>query len=371
MSRTLTAAFAAAATAALLLVGAAPAGATSTGSPADFPGLDDRGNAPAADSPTEATALDAWAPTIERLGGVDRYDTALKISAQFPADVPRVFIATGTNFPDALGASGIAGAIGSPLLLVDPSYVPTGVADEIARLNPEEIVIVGGTNAVSTSVENALSQIAPVARLAGSDRYDTNRKTVSYLFGPGLNQADVALIATGRNYPDALAASAASGTYGWPVVLVDGEAGATDAATKTLLSNTGVGDGADDGTIVVGGTAVVSPGIASELAGLYPNFLRLSGADRYGTSFAVNDAFFGTDYDTAFLAVGTGFADALAGGPLAASADAAYGGPLYLVQQNCVPADVKAALEVAQPARIVLLGGTAVLGTGVADLTVC
>jgi putative cell wall-binding protein len=371
MSRTLTAALAAAATAALLLAGAAPAGAAPTGSAADFPGLGDRGTAPSADAPTEVAPLAGWVPTVERLGGVDRYDTALKISAQFPADVPRVFIATGTNFPDALGASGIAGAIGSPLLLVDPSFVPAGVADEITRLNPEEIVIVGGTNAVSTAVENTLGQIAPVSRLAGSDRYDTNRQTVSYLFSPGVNQADVAIIATGRNYPDALAASAASGNYGWPVVLVDGQAGATDSDTKALLTNTGVGDGAGDGTVVVGGTEVVSPGIASELSGLYPNFLRLSGADRYGTSFAVNDAFFATDYDTAFLAVGTGFADALAGGPLAANADERWGGPLYLVQQNCVPADVKAALEAAQPARIVLLGGTAVLGAGVENLTSC
>ncbi|GAA1521771.1 putative cell wall-binding protein [Agromyces terreus] len=315
-----------------------------------------------------ANAADPWDPAIERIGGSDRYDTAVKISKKFPANIGYLFIATGEAFPDALGASAVAGHFGSPLLLVTRTSVPANVVTEINRLNPDAIVIVGGTGVISNAVQTKLATLAPVVtRVAGSDRYATNRKTNELAYDAVGNPPSLALVATGRDYPDALAAGVVGGLRSYPVVLVNGSAAALDAATKTHLADIGVQNGAG----IIGGTGSVSTGIENGLTTLFPgNVFRASGPDRFATSAKVRDIFFAA-HDTAFLATGAGFADALAGGPLAASVDGGLGGPLYLVQKNCIPAPVLTRLQADQPSKVVLLGGTGTLTADVANLKPC
>jgi putative cell wall-binding protein len=56
------------------------------------------------------------------------------------------------NFPDALGGGPVAGGLPGPLLLVPGSYVPSGVANELVRLDPDKVVVLGGTSVVSSGV---------------------------------------------------------------------------------------------------------------------------------------------------------------------------------------------------------------------------
>ena len=108
--------------------------------------------------------LRAFAGSVVRQSGVDRYATAVAISAANhaagSADV--VYIATGTTFPDALAAAPIAGLERGPVLLVAPTSVPGSVANELRRLSPNRVVIVGGPGSVSDAVVNAImASVAP------------------------------------------------------------------------------------------------------------------------------------------------------------------------------------------------------------------
>lgn len=96
------------------------------------------------------------AGAVSRLSGTDRYGTSAAISAQFPAGTGTVYVATGTNFPDALTGAPAAGLQGAPVLLVDPNSIPAPVVAELTRLNPVRIIILGGLAAVSASVAAAL-----------------------------------------------------------------------------------------------------------------------------------------------------------------------------------------------------------------------
>lgn len=88
---------------------------------------------------------------VVRLGGNDRYSTSVLVSSSsFAPGVDRVFIATGTDFADALSA----GPIGAPVLLSKPSCVPQIVLDEITRLSPTKITVLGGSVALSSAVRN-------------------------------------------------------------------------------------------------------------------------------------------------------------------------------------------------------------------------
>ena len=89
-----------------------------------------------------------------------------------------VYLAVGTNFPDALGAGPLAAANGAPILLVTTNPpIPPAIAAELERLDPERVVIVGGTGVISQAMEDAVAALLPnatVDRLAGGDRYITS-----------------------------------------------------------------------------------------------------------------------------------------------------------------------------------------------------
>ncbi|MEO7296678.1 MAG: cell wall-binding repeat-containing protein, partial [Candidatus Limnocylindria bacterium] len=94
---------------------------------------------------------------VTRLAGADRYATAVAVSSGTFTTADTVFIATGLNFPDALGGGPVAGGLPGPLLLVPGTAVPPSVATELRRLDPDSVFILGGPSAVS---EGVASQIA-------------------------------------------------------------------------------------------------------------------------------------------------------------------------------------------------------------------
>jgi putative cell wall-binding protein len=106
------------------------------------------------------TELDAYtAGPVTRLGGADRYATAAAASAATWAQSDVVYLATGANFPDGLAGGAAAGSLDVPLLLVRSTDVPSVVGQEIIRLHPTRIVILGGTGAVSAAVAAELTSL--------------------------------------------------------------------------------------------------------------------------------------------------------------------------------------------------------------------
>ena len=101
------------------------------------------------------------APVV-RLAGKDRYSTSVAISkSRFAAGLEVAYIASGANFPDALSGAAVAGINDAPILLTAPESLPTNVRDELKRLHPKRIVVLGGTGAVSAKVEAQLEALEP------------------------------------------------------------------------------------------------------------------------------------------------------------------------------------------------------------------
>ncbi len=310
-------------------------------------------------------------PTVTRQSGASRYDTAVEISkSTYPnaAAVSTVYLATGTNYPDALGAAAAAAKDKAPLILLPKKGpVSTAVIGELGRLNPSKVVIAGGTGAVPDAVvDQAVSGIAvrpEIQRRAGATRYETGRLLVSGTFTA---PASAVFVATGRNFPDALSASAAAGALKSPVILVDGKKKTVDSEILELINKL-----APTSVYIVGGAGAVSTGIEAQLKAKY-TVSRLSGSDRYTTSQAINNQFFKMAaatpaVSTHYWATGTGFADALAG----AAAAGSKGMPLYTVKKTCVPVPVLDHLAKKRSTSVVLLGGTGVLNDHVATLKRC
>ncbi len=108
------------------------------------------------------TQLAGYAPSVERLAGSNRYYTAQAVSERvFGTGATTAWMATGESFPDALAAGPAAALGGGPLLLTQRDTIPYGGRLELSRLEPNVILIAGGTGVVSQTVEDALWSWTP------------------------------------------------------------------------------------------------------------------------------------------------------------------------------------------------------------------
>lgn len=295
----------------------------------------------------------ATGAAIVRFGGADRFATAASISrGTFSPGVSVLFVSTGRDFPDALAAAPAAARGGGPLLLVESNAIPAVTAAELDRLDPGRIVIVGGTSVVSDGVAGVLDAYdtgGGVTRLGGANRYETSVAISQAHFAPGVGTA---YVATGRNFPDALAAAAVAGRDGHPILLVD-----TDSAPDAVLSE--LARLAPGRIVVVGGASVVSENVVQQLRGVTGNVQRIGGANRYETAALIAGASFGPGAPT-YIATGGNFPDALAG----AVAAGRNGGAILLVTPSDVTGPSAGQLSRIRPASVVLLGASGVVGDG-------
>lgn len=187
---------------------------------------------------------------VVRIAGENRYETAVALSQLgFPdglTEATSVMLASGETFADALSAAAAAAVPPPiPLLLTARDSLPQPTRDELTRLGPDLIFIVGGTAAVSASVESELAAMGiEVIRIAGDDRYETSAEIVSQFFGA----SDVVLVATGTNFPDGLVA----GALGLPLVLVP-PGSTVPGSTADAVEGTGASE-----LVVLGGTGAIS-----------------------------------------------------------------------------------------------------------------
>ena len=203
-----------------------------------------------------ASALRSYtAGAVVRIGGSDRYATAAAISAAtFEPGVSVAYVATGANFPDALGGAAAAGRHGAPVLLVG-DRISAATEAELRRLAPARIIVLGGRSVVSTAVEEALWALTagPVTRISGPDRYETSLAISRATY----ESADTVYLATGVNFPDALAGAPLRG----PLLLTPGDY--LLPAVRSEILRLGA-----DRVIVLGSTGAIRQSTAYAAAGL-------------------------------------------------------------------------------------------------------
>jgi putative cell wall-binding protein len=161
---------------------------------------------------------------ITRLAGTDRYETAIKIAEHLGVKTGTpVILAYGESYPDALSISSIAARMQSPIFLVPKDGLSNDIKEAIAKIMPSKVYIIGGTGVVSSAVEVQAAQLTSldqgnIVRIGGQDRYETALAAAKYF-----NEAGGSLcLATGNNFPDALAGSVYAAKHNAPILLVDG-----------------------------------------------------------------------------------------------------------------------------------------------------
>lgn len=146
--------------------------------------------------------IKAMSISTERLGGLDRYETSVKI-AQAVGTNGEVAIATGAGFADSLSISAVAGIRRMPILLTEKSVLTGTVKKYLDKQSITRSYIIGGTTVISDSVAKSVKN---PERIGGADRYETNEKIFNKFKG-SLTSSEM-FMALGTNFPDALSISA-------------------------------------------------------------------------------------------------------------------------------------------------------------------
>jgi putative cell wall-binding protein len=262
--------------------------------------------------------------TVTRIAGNDRYATAAAASKAALDSATVAYLAVGTSYPEAVAAGPIAALRNAPLLLTRTESLPPQTRTEMQRLGISEVIILGGTGAISSAVEADLATTYAVSRINGTDRYSTVAAISASYFQPDV--VPVAYVARGDLFVDALAGGPAAVAHDGPVLLTDKNSlPATTAAELDRLN--------PEKIVILGGTAAVSTAVESDL-GQYTagGVSRLAGSNRYSTATTVASTLPPAP-NTIYLATSLNYPDALASVPLLQT------DPLLLVTQQMVPGE--------------------------------
>ena len=198
--------------------------------------------------------------TVSRVSGPTRVDTslaALKKSYEIGNRSSYVIIATGYNFADSLSVSPLSYAFNAPIVLTQQNGTLTQAALDAIASNQyiTNAIIVGGAAAVNGAVEGQLNGIGVTPqRIQGATRYETSKNIADFEVRNFNFDWERPIVATGTNFPDALAGAPLAGLNGSVMLLANNT---NDATVTALASNKSVVR-AGQFYYVLGGTAAVS-----------------------------------------------------------------------------------------------------------------
>ncbi|WP_226643210.1 cell wall-binding repeat-containing protein [Mesobacillus subterraneus] len=250
---------------------------------------------------------------VSKVSGKDRLETAIAASKKlYPNGFPQdhkdkvVILATGYDFADALSAGPLSSLYNkAPILLSRGNELTESVKQELIRLGTKKVVIVGGTAAISAEVEQLIRNLKmEVERVSGKNRYETNKSILQKL-----GNVNGLFVASGANFPDALAVAPIAADNKWGILLTQKDS--ITLPTGLDLTNKKI--------VITGGVGAVSDNVQKQLVNAYPKsyFTRLAGADRYETVAKVLWHFKDSlDPNQINITTGKNFPDALASAPL-------------------------------------------------------
>lgn len=289
-------------------------------------------------------------PTITRLAGQDRYETASTISQQWSHSDYAILV-SGENYPDALASAPLAQKFNAPILLTTLNSLPDSTKQALTYLQTKNVIIIGGTGGIAPSIEAVLQSMGiSTTRVAGQDRYDTAIQISSKV----QNSPSQVIVCTGDDFADALSIAPIAAIKQIPIILVS-----SDSLSDSVKDYINLNSANITKTYVIGYSDIINDSVASQ----FPNVERIVGADKYARNIAINEEFNNIfSANDICITTGEGFADALSGSALAAKKSE----PIVLVN-NDTPDNTKVYYQkrLANLSNIFVFGGTGIISEDV------
>lgn len=240
--------------------------------------------------------------SANRISGNTRYATAVEASKKGWSTASTAVIVGGDAYSDAIAAIPYAYQKNAPLLLTNKTNLSSETKNRLKELKTKNVVIVGGTPAVSNGVATQIKNLGiSVKRIAGSTRYETAAKVAN-----AMSSTSKAVVANGFVYQDSIAVIPYAAQNGYPILFTNEKT--LNSATSGAIKSKGIKQ-----TIVVGGTNSINGSLYSKL----PSPTRITGKNRYDLSVNIAKKF-GLSTSNTYITNGFRFPDAVVGAALAA-----------------------------------------------------
>ncbi|EMJ4521348.1 cell wall-binding protein Cwp10 [Clostridioides difficile] len=256
--------------------------------------------------------------TVKKLKGADRFETAIKISQSGWTKSDTVVIVNGEDksMVDGITATPLASVKNSPILLSSNEKLPQKTVEELKRLNPSKVVVIGGNNSMPNSVVEAIKAVnskISVQRIGGDTRYQTSINIAKEI--DKTNNISKLYIGAGNGEADSLSIASLAGKEKTPIVLTQKD-GVDNEAEQFIKSNK------VSNIYFIGGVEKISNKAIEQVGKIANKDIsnnRVAGQTRQETNAKVIDKFYSqSKLDGVVVANQDKLIDALAVGPLAA-----------------------------------------------------
>ncbi|WP_446897204.1 cell wall-binding repeat-containing protein [Clostridium sp. LBM24168] len=299
---------------------------------------------------------------IERLWGNNRYSTSVKIASKFSPDkLQNVILASGDNFQDALSGSVLSKKLNAPILLTGSTLESSSDAINYIKQNLDKsgtVYVIGGSASVSKDVCNRITGLGySIKRISGSNKFATDSEVIKTL---DIASGTPVVIANSSVFADALSISSIATMKGYPIIL--SSSGYLSDEMSQSIKNI-----QPSKVYVIGGEGSITSNVVSQIRGLVSalkddDIIRIGGLDRYETSLNICK-YFNIKTDTAVLANGENFPDALSGSALAAKLSA----PIVLTNGQNIN-NQKEYMRNAKYSKLMILGGEGAIKESCANI---
>jgi N-acetylmuramoyl-L-alanine amidase len=295
---------------------------------------------------------------ITKLSGTDRYETASAISKEaYPNGAKTVVIVNGEHSADGIAATPLATTHDAPILLSYKNGLPNSTKQELKRLNPSKIIIIGDESSVSGKVVSEITSTVKVThtRLGGKDRMETSLQIAKEI--DKSHDVSKVYIANGFQEYDALNIAAKSGQDRQPIILTNKDA--LPSETLSWLKEEEL-----ETAYFIGGEASIDTNVIHQMSAITPSYPtnsdqniykhRVSGSDRHETNAKVISYFYPEEeYNSVLVAKSDVIVDALAAGPLAAKLNS----PILITPKTYVSAFHSYNLKTKKANKVYQIGG--------------
>src|SRR5665648_767907 len=292
-------------------------------------------------------------PTTISLYGYDQYETAAKIAQNgWTGTSDYAILAAGmsANLIDALAAGPLAAKVNAPIILTEGNFLNKNAKDQLTRLKVKKVYVTSGTAVIKQSVLDELKTIATVTEVKALGGYDASETSVNIAKAMVDEGAKIdKVVITGGAGSDALSIAPIAGAQGMPILYTSG--GSLSSYVLTYLD--GIKSNLKE-TYVIGGTAVVSEAVKTQIPGIV---VRYYGQTQYDTNIEVLKQFAGVlKNQNTYVANGETLVEALAGARLTVKNNS-----LILLTGKTLPESSKKYAQSNLSSNVIGLGGESVV----------
>jgi putative cell wall-binding protein len=282
-----------------------------------------------------------------RISGNTPFDIAVNIAKKgWPNHSKIVYVVNSSAFEDTLAIVPLAFKDNAPILLVQANKIPKVTEDEIKKLRPSLVTLIGDEGSISEDVGRTLTSLGiKVNRLSGRDQFEVAAKIADHLKG-----SNTAIVTNGYNIVDALSIAPYAARKGIPILFTAPNKISPETERMVKLKKR---------TIVIGGLESVSPEVYDQLSGKKK---RISGKNEFETGIHMIEKL-NMDLSHIFIASNLTPSDALTGSVLAAKQQAA----LLLTAPNSLPPETKKILRKGRTGSFTILGDQMTIGENVVN----